>query len=142
MGCFQSKTGHLTSPEQEPLPNPGEEGKGSDLVGEVENLDPSVPSFREFELAELRAATNGFSTDFIISESGEKAPNVVYKGKLKNNSLVAIKRFSRLSWPDPNQFVVLHLFSLLLVFYVIKYIRKYRNGVNADGGFGCWESEA
>lgn len=54
---------------------------------------------------ELRAATNGFSSELIVSESGEKAPNVVYRGKLKNNRVVAIKRFSRQSWPDPHQFV-------------------------------------
>ncbi|KAF3965842.1 hypothetical protein CMV_010009 [Castanea mollissima] len=47
----------------------------------------------------------GFSSELIVSESGEKAPNVVYKGKLRNNGLAAIKRFSKLSWPDPHQFV-------------------------------------
>ncbi|KAF3950951.1 hypothetical protein CMV_023350 [Castanea mollissima] len=71
---------------------------------ELEQND-GVPAFKEFELAELRAATNGFSSELIVSESGEKAPNVVYKGKLRNNGLVAIKRFSKLSWPDPHQFV-------------------------------------
>lgn len=65
-----------------------------------------VPAFKEFALAELRTATNGFSNDYIVSESGEKAPNVVYKGKLRSNRVVAIKRFSKLSWPDPQQFVV------------------------------------
>ena len=64
-----------------------------------------MPAFKEFGLAELRAATNGFSSELIVSESGEKAPNVVYRGKLKNNQVVAIKRFSRQSWPDPHQFV-------------------------------------
>lgn len=68
--------------------------------------DGAVPVFKEFGLAELRAATNGFSSELIVSESGEKAPNVVYRGKLRNNRLVAIKRFSKLSWPDPHQFVV------------------------------------
>lgn len=68
--------------------------------------DGAVPGFKEFDLAELRAATNGFSSELIVSESGEKAPNVVYRGKLRNNRLVAIKRFSKLSWPDPHQFVV------------------------------------
>lgn len=65
-----------------------------------------VPAFKEFTLAELRTATNGFSNDFIVSESGEKAPNVVYRGKLRNNRVVAVKRFSKQSWPDPQQFVV------------------------------------
>ena len=65
-----------------------------------------VPTFQEFGLADLRAATNEFSSDLIVSESGEKAPNVVYRGKLRNNRLVAIKRFSKQSWPDRQQFVV------------------------------------
>ena len=66
-----------------------------------------VPPFKEFDLDELRAATNGFSSELIVSESGEKAPNVVYKGKLEKTRLVAIKRFSKQSWPDPKQFVVI-----------------------------------
>lgn len=69
-----------------------------------------VPVFKEFGLAELRSATNGFSSDLIVSESGEKAPNVVYRGKLKNNRFVAIKRFSKQSWPDPQQFMVNKIF--------------------------------
>lgn len=60
---------------------------------------------------ELRAATNGFSSELIVSESGKKAPNVVYRGKLRNNRLVAIKRFSKESWPDPQQFVVINCFT-------------------------------
>ncbi|KAK1262806.1 putative serine/threonine-protein kinase [Acorus gramineus] len=62
---------------------------------------------KEYGLAELRAATNGFSSDLIVSESGEKAPNVVYRGKLfsDGNRLVAVKRFSKQSWPDAQQFV-------------------------------------
>ncbi|KAK4795055.1 hypothetical protein SAY86_013049 [Trapa natans] len=102
MGCIQSKTSHLPSPEQEPpitldlKPDPAN--------GEQLDQD-QVPAFKEFGLSELRAATNGFSSELIISESGEKAPNVVYKGKLRNNRFVAIKRFSKPSWPDPQQFV-------------------------------------
>ncbi|KAJ8747662.1 hypothetical protein K2173_024575 [Erythroxylum novogranatense] len=97
MGCLQSKTAHLASPDKEaPLP---------EEAADLSNNQDEVPPFREFSLAELRAATNGFSTDFIVSEGREKAPNHVYRGKLKNNRLVAVKRFSRLSWPDPHQFV-------------------------------------
>lgn len=59
-----------------------------------------MPAFQEFGLAKLRAATNEFSRDLIVSESGEKAPNVVYRGKLGNNQLVAIKCFSKQSWPN------------------------------------------
>ncbi|XP_011085061.1 probable serine/threonine-protein kinase At4g35230 isoform X2 [Sesamum indicum] len=71
-----------------------------------DQVDPEqVPPFKEFGLAELRAATNGFSSELIVSECGEKAPNVVYRGKLRSNRLAAIKRFSKQSWPDPQQFV-------------------------------------
>ncbi|WRX12062.1 Protein kinase domain - like 10 [Theobroma cacao] len=98
MGCFQSKTTHLPSPDQDPPPQ-----TKPDLDGDGEQS--SLPAFKEFGLVELRAATNGFSSELIVSESGEKAPNVVYRGKLKNNRVVAIKRFSRQSWPDPHQFV-------------------------------------
>lgn len=103
MGCFQSKTAHLASPDKEApeaKPDLGE-GEGEGEEGEEEQ----VPAFKEFVLADLRAATNGFSSELIVSESGDKAPNVVYRGRLKNNRLVAIKRFSRQSWPDPHQFV-------------------------------------
>ncbi|EPS71043.1 hypothetical protein M569_03708 [Genlisea aurea] len=102
MGCFQSKTANVQSPDLEP-PQPDQK---PDLVNGGEAVDQDhVPPFKEFGLAELRAATNGFSSELIVSESGEKAPNVVYKGKLRNNQLVAIKRFSKQSWPDPQQFM-------------------------------------
>ncbi|KAI5596592.1 hypothetical protein BDE02_02G011500 [Populus trichocarpa] len=69
-----------------------------------------VLSFTEFSLADLKAATNNFSPEFIVSESGEKAPNVVYKGRLQNHdnnnnrSWIAVKKFTKLAWPDPKQF--------------------------------------
>ncbi|XP_027335980.1 serine/threonine-protein kinase BSK6 [Abrus precatorius] len=63
------------------------------------------PSFGEFSLEQLKAATNGFSSENIVSEHGEKAPNVVYKGKLDNGQWIAIKRFNKLAWPDSRQFL-------------------------------------
>ncbi|XP_027160304.1 serine/threonine-protein kinase BSK2 [Coffea eugenioides] len=101
MGCFQSKTANVQSPDQEP----SQPDSKPDLVNGDQIDQDQVPVFKEFGLAELRAATNGFSSELIVSESGEKAPNVVYRGKLRNTRLVAIKRFSRQSWPDPQQFV-------------------------------------
>jgi len=71
-----------------------------------------VPSFTEFSFADLKAATNNFSPEFIVSESGEKASNVVYKGRLQNQnnsnnrSWIAVKKFTKLAWPDPKQFAV------------------------------------
>ncbi|KAK7828107.1 serine/threonine-protein kinase bsk1 [Quercus suber] len=66
-----------------------------------------APGFSEFSLSDLRAATNNFSSDYIVSESGEKAPNVVYKGRLQNHNhrrWIAVKKFTKQAWPDPKQF--------------------------------------
>ncbi|WOL09739.1 putative serine/threonine-protein kinase [Canna indica] len=69
-----------------------------------EGAGGEVPAFAEFSLAELRAATNGFSAQNIVSESGDKAPNLVYKGRLQNLRWIAVKKFSRMAWPDSKQF--------------------------------------
>ncbi|KAL6905274.1 hypothetical protein ACP4OV_002875 [Aristida adscensionis] len=69
-----------------------------------------VPAFAEFSLAELRAATGGFAAENIVSESGEKAPNLVYRGVLRGPGAgaapraIAVKKFAKLAWPDPKQF--------------------------------------
>ncbi|KAL0379998.1 UNVERIFIED_CONTAM: Serine/threonine-protein kinase BSK2 [Sesamum angustifolium] len=101
MGCLQSKTANVQSPDQEP----SHPDSKPDLANGVQVDPEQVPPFKEFGLTELRAATNGFSSELIVSECGEKAPNVVYRGKLRSNRLVAVKRFSKQSWPDPQQFV-------------------------------------
>ncbi|AQL05490.1 BR-signaling kinase 2 [Zea mays] len=114
MGCFQSKVaGPLPPNDAAALPadkpadpeaaNGGADGEGDG--DDKEAVKRAVPVFREFALAELRAATKGFSADLIVSESGEKAPNAVYRGRLDGGRLIAVKRFSRLSWPDPQQFL-------------------------------------
>ncbi|KAL2512547.1 putative serine/threonine-protein kinase [Abeliophyllum distichum] len=113
MGCCTSKFNPTeTHPEKEktrnhgpssPLNNPpstttaGGPDPGLDATG--------VPSFSEFSLADLKAATNNFSSDFIVSEGGDKAPNIVYKGRLQNRRWIAVKKFPKLAWPDPKQFV-------------------------------------
>ncbi|EAZ25481.1 hypothetical protein OsJ_09304 [Oryza sativa Japonica Group] len=64
-----------------------------------------VPAFAEFSLAELRAATGGFAAENIVSESGEKAPNFVYRGRLqRTRRAIAVKKFPKMAWPDPKQF--------------------------------------
>ncbi|XP_058204562.1 serine/threonine-protein kinase BSK2 [Rhododendron vialii] len=103
MGCFQSKTANVQSPDKEPSQP---DSKPDPANGDQLDQENQVPAFKEFGLSELRTATNGFNSELIVSESGEKAPNVVYRGKLRNNRYVAIKRFSKQSWPDPQQFVV------------------------------------
>ncbi|KAI9081911.1 hypothetical protein K1719_036173 [Acacia pycnantha] len=63
------------------------------------------PGIIEYSLDQLRSATSGFSPDNIVSEHGEKAPNVVYKGKVEDDGWVAVKRFNKSAWPDPRQFL-------------------------------------
>ncbi|RVW56614.1 putative serine/threonine-protein kinase [Vitis vinifera] len=63
------------------------------------------PGFVRSRLDQLRAATSGFSSDNIVSEHGEKAPNVVYKGKLEDDRWIAVKRFNKSAWPDSRQFL-------------------------------------
>jgi len=70
-----------------------------------------VPAVKEFSLEELRAATGGFAPENIVSESGEKAPNLVYRGQLEGSGgapprAIAVKKFAKLAWPDPKQFAV------------------------------------
>ena len=62
--------------------------------------------FTEYTWDQLKVATSGFSPDNIVSEHGEKAPNVVYRGRLEDDRLVAVKRFNKSAWPDSRQFLV------------------------------------
>ncbi|XP_027337451.1 serine/threonine-protein kinase BSK2 [Abrus precatorius] len=105
MGCLHSKTAHLHSPEDPSTALPESKKPDPENGGDDVDQECQVSAFKEYGLSELRRATNEFSTDYIVSESGEKAPNVVYRGKLENNRLVAVKRFSKLSWPDAQQFM-------------------------------------
>ncbi|KAF6176020.1 hypothetical protein GIB67_032643 [Kingdonia uniflora] len=67
--------------------------------------DDILPEFKEYSFEDLRIATSDFSDANILSGQGDKAPNVVYKGKLSNNRWIAIKRFNKSDWPDSNQFL-------------------------------------
>ncbi|KAJ9165882.1 hypothetical protein P3X46_020698 [Hevea brasiliensis] len=117
MGCCQSSFLRV-SVSQENASN------DNNYLHQSQNHHPSHPAngidpasaasggfcgFTEFSLADLKAATNSFSPEFIVSESGEKAPNVVYKGRLQNQdnrTWIAVKKFTKLAWPDPQQFAV------------------------------------
>ncbi|XP_022151536.1 probable serine/threonine-protein kinase BSK3 [Momordica charantia] len=79
--------------------------ESSDLENGNKNDRNLWPSFSEFSFERLKAATGGFSSENIVSEHGEKAPNVVYKGKLDNGRWIAVKRFNKLAWPDSRQFL-------------------------------------
>lgn len=78
-----------------------------------------LPAFQEFTFEQLRLATSGFAVENIVSEHGEKAPNVVYKGKLDAQRRIAVKRFNRSAWPDPRQFLVWYPSSLLPFFLIL-----------------------
>ncbi|KAL8119098.1 hypothetical protein AgCh_016557 [Apium graveolens] len=76
-----------------------------DTGDDVGDEAASLPAFSIFTFKQLKNATSGFAVENIVSEHGEKAPNVVYKGKLDNQKRIAVKRFDRLAWPDSQQFV-------------------------------------
>ncbi|XP_045826668.1 serine/threonine-protein kinase BSK5-like [Trifolium pratense] len=76
----------------------------NDDDGNKKQKDTGV-GFTEYSLDQLRVATEGFSSDNIVSEHGEKAPNVVYRGCLEDDRLVAVKRFNKSAWPDSRQFL-------------------------------------
>ncbi|KAG9453243.1 hypothetical protein H6P81_006147 [Aristolochia fimbriata] len=76
----------------------------SQLENDGRRVD-SPPPFTEFSLDQLRAATSGFAVENIVSEHGEKAPNVVYRGALENERMIAVKRFRKSAWPDSRQFL-------------------------------------
>ncbi|KAM0999340.1 hypothetical protein FF1_006054 [Malus domestica] len=73
--------------------------------GNKNNEKDTLPVFSEFSLDQLKAATSAFSSENVVSEHGEKAPNVVYKGKLEDGRWIAVKRFNRSAWPDSRQFL-------------------------------------
>ncbi|XP_071698800.1 serine/threonine-protein kinase BSK1-like isoform X2 [Rutidosis leptorrhynchoides] len=100
MGCCNSCFSKKPISRNDNLNNRHSPGKTAAFAGD----NGGVPVFSEYSLVDLKAATNNFSTEFIVSESGEKAPNVVYKGRLQNRRWIAVKKFSKMAWPDPKQF--------------------------------------
>lgn len=80
------------------------------------------PSFKEFRLEQLKSATGGFSSDNIVSEHGEKAPNIVYRGRLDDGRLIAVKRFNRLAWADHRQFLVIIIFLFIKFEYYMIFL--------------------
>ncbi|KAL6204512.1 hypothetical protein ACLB2K_021779 [Fragaria x ananassa] len=72
---------------------------------ELENISKESYSLPEFSLKQLKAATEGFLPENIISDDGEKAPNVVYRGMLEDGRWIAVKRFQYSAWPESVQFL-------------------------------------
>ncbi|KAJ7978689.1 Kinase family protein [Quillaja saponaria] len=106
MGCCQSSFLTESHPEKEHGHNRQSHHSHTHCLS-TQTHPPSVgldPSFFEFSFSDFKAATDNFNSDFIVSESGEKAPNLVYKGRLHNRRWIAIKKFTKVAWPDPKQF--------------------------------------
>lgn len=125
MGCCESSFLKETQRERDevmnerPLTQRKEASTESDTATPTATVQPTneeAPLFSEFSFLDLRAATNNFSSDNIVSESGEKAANVVYKGRLENRQWIAVKKFTKVAWPDPTQFKVTLMFFWVLIF--------------------------
>lgn len=101
MGCECSKLSECCWTSETDVSVPEDRNEEKEEKGEADNL----PAFREYSIDTLRMATSGFAVENIVSEHGEKAPNVVYKGKLENQRRIAVKRFNRSAWPDSRQFL-------------------------------------
>ncbi|EYU23481.1 hypothetical protein ABFS82_01G073700 [Erythranthe guttata] len=101
MGCYCSKFTSCCFISEHNGPVNEAKNAENEEKGEISDL----PSFREFSVEQLRIATSGFAFENIVSEHGEKAPNVVYKGKMDNQRRIAVKRFNRSAWPDARQFM-------------------------------------
>ncbi|CDO97505.1 unnamed protein product [Coffea canephora] len=79
----------------------------SDLEKCGENQRMKLSAFKEYSLDELKVALSRFSVENIVSEHGDKARNVVYKGQLEDDaSWIAVKHFNKFAWPDSRQFLV------------------------------------
>ncbi|KAJ4838413.1 Serine/threonine-protein kinase bsk1 [Turnera subulata] len=109
MGCCESSFRAETHPEKDTHQTPKKQyhpqTRPSPSSGSPDpGTGGGVPSFSEFSFADLKAATSNFSSDNIVSESGEKAPNLVYKGRLQNRRWIAVKKFTKMAWPDPKPF--------------------------------------
>ncbi|KAL3499346.1 hypothetical protein ACH5RR_038439 [Cinchona calisaya] len=100
MGCGCSQLSSCWTSEQN-----GPHHEALNPENEENNEVSDLPVFREFTIEQLKIATSGFAVENIVSEHGEKAPNVVYKGKLENQRRVAVKRFNRIAWSDSRQFL-------------------------------------
>ncbi|XP_027339940.1 serine/threonine-protein kinase BSK7-like [Abrus precatorius] len=101
MGCDFSKYSACCWGTQQNGPVP--QAHVDENADNIEGFD--LPWFHEFTIDQLRRATSGFAVENIVSEHGEKAPNVVYKGRLDNQMRIAVKRFNKNAWPDAQPFL-------------------------------------
>ncbi|KAL5706227.1 non-specific serine/threonine protein kinase [Ranunculus cassubicifolius] len=107
MGCCHSSLLSKTHHERQQQTNPFSGSPSSPSAARTStavNGGGIIPNFSAFSLSDLKSATNNFSSELIVSESGERAPNFVYKGRLVNGRSIAVKKFTKMAWPDPKQF--------------------------------------
>ncbi|XP_074349993.1 serine/threonine-protein kinase BSK1-like [Apium graveolens] len=90
-----------------------------------------VPPFSKFSFLDLKAAPKNFSSEFIVSESGEKSPNLAYKGGGTGNGKLQFWRLANLigyccdgderllvAGYMPNDTLAIHLFHCMYLFCV------------------------
>ncbi|XP_039161361.1 serine/threonine-protein kinase BSK5 isoform X3 [Eucalyptus grandis] len=69
----------------------------------------SCPSFTEFRFEQLEAATGRFSPENVVRDPGRGRlggpSDAVYRGELEDGRSVAVKRYERGAWPDPQYFL-------------------------------------
>ncbi|XP_033134129.1 probable inactive receptor-like kinase BSK12 isoform X2 [Brassica rapa] len=70
-----------------------------------QNHGEGDPPLTKFSFSDLNVATENFSLKNVVSESGGESSNIVYKGRLQNRGLIAVKKFNNMAWTDPKTFV-------------------------------------
>ncbi|KAL1188510.1 putative inactive receptor-like kinase BSK12 [Cardamine amara subsp. amara] len=90
MGCCQSSTVDPIEDPEVAVPSQPEIGRGGEST------------LTNFSFFDLTMATKNFSPENIISEDGS---DMVYKGRLLNGGLIAVKTYTIMAWPDPKHFV-------------------------------------
>lgn len=78
----------------------------TDASSEPRNGGGEDPPLTKFCFYDLKMATKLFSPENIVSEHGY---DIVFKGRLPNGGLIAVKIFNSMTWSDPKQFVVRNL---------------------------------
>lgn len=99
MGCIHSTHKQVSVPDAHLITET--EKQETENGGTEQEI---APVFREFSYEQLRIATSGFSSENIVSDHGEKAPNIVYRARLSSDYFVAVKSFPKSAWPDAKQF--------------------------------------